>query len=420
MQPVQDPIVPEFAARLQQVGDYAEINEVMSSPDFVQGGAPVRRVFLDDTLMFAEGHRHFELKRMFQDLVSREAMAYYEKHLLGPKIGEVMADLMATADASGMVCADLIPFTQTVLHKISAGVTGVDGVDTPERCMRFKNLVTALGKGIAAQFATGDIPVIVEQAKRDLQSLVDEFLQASLDRRVVLAKALKENKVAKGDLPRDALMMLCIQDDLSRPDDHVRVPYIWRQAAIFLSAAVQTTTHTFPHVVVHIDEWCQQHPADRARLLDAEFLHACVAEALRLHQTAPVRLRIAARDTVLSTGRKVAGGEMLSLRASHANMDPAIFGENPRLFNPYRPRPKAAQPWGMTFGAGRHMCIGRNLVMGLWGKGDKEHGTEGEMVSILRALYERGCILDPKQPIVRNRESYHDTFENVPILLQAG
>lgn len=420
MQPVPDPIIPEFAASLQQVSDYAEINEVMTSPDFVQGGAPVRRVFLDDTLMFAEGQRHFELKRMFQDLVSRDAMAYYEKRLLGPTINEVMADLLATADAKGVVRTDLISFTHTVLHKISAGVTGVDGVDTPERCLRFKDLVTALGKGIAAQFATGDIPSIVEKAKRDLQALVDEFLQTSLDRRKDLARAFKQGSIANEDLPRDALMMLCLQDDLSRPDDHEKVPYIWRQAAIFLSAAVQTTTHTFPHVVVHIDEWCQEHPEDRAKLLDSEFLHACVAEALRLHQTAPVRLRIAARDTVLSTGRKVAEGEMLSLQASHANMDPAIFGENPRLFNPYRPKPEGAQPWGMTFGAGRHMCMGRNLVVGLWGKGDKEHGTEGEMVSILRALYERGCVLDPDRPLVRNRESFHDTFESVPIVLQTG
>jgi cytochrome P450 len=419
MRPVQEPVAPEFVNQFQRFHSYAEIEEIMKSPDFVMGSAPERRIFFDDTLIFAEGKRHLQLKRLFQDLVSREAMAYYEHRLLGPIINGLMSELLHGQPAGQVVKADLIPLIQAMLNRISAGVTGVDGVDTAERSNRFQDLITRLGFATAGQFAKGDKDKVVAEGKAVLQCLVDEFLQSSLDRRKALAADFHAGRITKAELPRDALMTLCLEGDTYRPDDDERVPYIWRQASIFLIAAVQTTTHTFPHVVVHIEEWLEENPQDREKLLDSGFLHACVGEALRLHQTAPVKFRVAEKDVTLSNGRKVADGEMVVLFAPTANLEEGVFGANARYFNPHREYPKGVQPWGMTFGAGRHMCIGRNLVIGLWGKGDAEFGTEGEMVRILRALYEHKCRLDPDSPPVYTTASSHDTFESVPILLQA-
>jgi hypothetical protein len=45
MQQVSDPIVPEFVERLQRIDTYAEIEEIMKSPDFVMAGAEERTVF---------------------------------------------------------------------------------------------------------------------------------------------------------------------------------------------------------------------------------------------------------------------------------------------------------------------------------------------------------------------------------------
>lgn len=420
MLPVPDPIVPDFVVQFQKVDSYAEIEEIMKSTDFMQGGAAERQIFLEDTLIYAEGPRHLQLKRLFQDLMSREAMAYYEVKLLGPIIRETLDDLRRSQSSNSVIRADFVTLVQTILHKISAGVTGVDGVDTPERTARFRDLITSLGNATAGQFATGDKDAIIEEGKAVLHALVDEFLQSSLDRRIDLAKSWHDGRITKEELPRDALMTLCLEGDLYRPDDAKRVPYIWRQASLFLTASVQTTTHTIPHVLVHLDEWVKEHPDDRAKLTDAEFLHLAVGESLRLHQTSPVKFRVAARDVELSTGRKVEEGEMVALFAPTANLDPALFGEDSRYFNPYRERPSGVQPWGLTFGVGRHMCLGRNLVIGLWGKGDEKFGTEGEMVRILSAVFAMGCELDPERPPVRNTASYHDTYESVPIILHAN
>ena len=56
--PVSDPPVPDFVKRLQRFETYAEIEEIMKSPDFAMAGAQERTVFLEDTLIMAEGHRH--------------------------------------------------------------------------------------------------------------------------------------------------------------------------------------------------------------------------------------------------------------------------------------------------------------------------------------------------------------------------
>jgi hypothetical protein len=50
-------------------------------------------------------------------------------------------------------------------------------------------------------------------------------------------------------------------------------------------------------------------------------------------------------------------------------------------------------PYGLTFGAAPHMCIGKRIVVGVKGEG-------GSHVDILRLLFEAGVRLDPdRQPV---------------------
>lgn len=98
------------------------------------------------------------------------------------------------------------------------------------------------------------------------------------------------------------------------------------------------------HVLFHIDEWVREHPEDRARLTDSDFLHRASAEAFRLHQTTPARFRAAVRDVTLSTGRKVRAGEMVALHAPVANTSESVFGDDARYFNPWRETPAGYSP----------------------------------------------------------------------------
>ena len=417
MQPVSDPIVPEFVRRLQRIDTYAEIEEIMKSPDFMMAGAEERTVFLEDTLIMSEGQRHSELKQLFSPLFSRQAIAYYELHLVEPVIQAAIAEMHTGRGSDRLMRTDVVPLIHATLTRISALVTGVDGVNTPERTARFRDLVLTLSAATTGSFSANPQDMI--RAGRDaMATLVDDYLQASLDRRIELVRRHRAGEVAKDALPRDMLTSLCLQDDLSHPDDNQKIPYVWRQCALFLTASIKTTSHSLPHVFIHLDEWLREHPADKENLGDPEYLHRAAGESFRLHQTAPARFRAAVRDVTLSTGRRVAKGEMVALHAPVANVQIEVFGEDGRYFNPRREVPKGMQPWGMTFGLGVHSCIGRNLVTGIMNSGDDKHGTHGTAVRLMMALYKLGAELDPDNPPKRPEDSLHDTYDSVPMILR--
>jgi cytochrome P450 len=416
---VSDPAVPEFVGKLQRFDTYAEIQEIMTSPDFAMAGAEERTIFLEDTLIMSEGQRHSELKQLFAPLMSRQAVAYYELHLVEPVTRDAMRRIQMHRGRDGLVRTDLVPLIHATLTQIAASVTGVDGVDTPERTERFRHLVLVLSEATTGSFSAEPQADMIRKGREAMASLVSEFLQASLDRRLALVRRHRAGDLENDRLPRDMLMALCLRDDLSRPDDHVKIPYVWRQCALFLTASIKTTSHSLPHVFVHIDEWLKEHPEDRTRLADPDFLHRAAAESFRLHQTSPARFRAAVRDVTLSTGRRVAKDEMVALHAPPANVQTEVFGADARLFNPKREIPKGMQPWGMTFGLGVHTCLGRNLVTGIMNRGDDKHGTHGTAVRIMMALYAHGAELDPDAPPRRPAGTMHDTYESVPLILSA-
>jgi len=183
-------------------------------------------------------------------------------------------------------------------------------------------------------------------------------------------------------------------------------------------AATQTSTHTLPHVLIHFDEWTRDHPEDAGREHDPEFLRLMVNESLRLHQPAPTLLRFATHAVTLASGRQIAEGERIALLFTPANRDPEVFGADAQAFNPHRGKADevGVRPWGLTFGGGAHVCVGRPLVTGL-AKRDGEAPTEGTMMRILRALYAAGVQLDPANPPVPTESSSHDSFSTMPVLL---
>ncbi len=421
MQAVQDPIVPDYVHGLQRITDFAEIEEVMKSPEFQIDGADERFIFLDDTLLMSDGQRHSEQKRLFAPLMSRQALAYYELKLVEPVVRQSIAEHVAKKDAQGVVRLDLVPLIHAALTRISARVTGVDGVDTEERTNRFRKLVLVISAATTASFSRAADPKgMIQQGRDAMQSMIDEFLSASLLRRRALVAQHRAGEIGLEDLPRDMLTTMCLADDLARDDDGEKIPYVWRQCALFLTASIKTTSHALPHVFMHIDEWMRAHPEDQGKQLDPEWLHQAAAESFRLHQSAPVRFRRAVKDLTLSTGRQVARGERLAIHTPIANLSDAVFGPDARYFNPNRTVPDGLKPWGMTFGMGTHACLGQNLVTGMQNKGDEKHGTHGTAVCMLKALYEMGATLDPDHPARRPEGNLHDVWETVPILLHTA
>src|ERR1700722_2097271 len=95
-----------------------------------------------------------------------------------------------------------------------------------------------------------------------------------------------------------------------------------------------------------------------------------------------------------------------------ANRDRNIFGDDADRFNPWRKVPPNVRPYGLAFGAGRHLCMGFPLVTPVTGD------SERALFKILYALLESGVELDPE------REPHYvataeEVYESLPILLTA-
>jgi cytochrome P450 len=418
MQPVQCPEVPKYAEGLRQIEAFADVREILTSPNFETTGAEERTVFLGDTLITTNGQRHSELKQMLSPLMSRQAIASYELHLVEPVIRQVIIELRAKALNEGSARVDAIELIQAALTRIAAKVTGVDNVDNPERTETFRLLVMTLSEATTASFSKRPFQELIQQGRDAVDALVGGFLKPALDRRMELAQRHRDGEIELAELPRDLLMTLCLKEDVLRLEEPGTIPYVWRQCALFLTGSIKTTTHSLPHVFFHLDEWVCDHPDDREKRTDVEFLHQAVAESMRLHQSAPIRFRTAITDVTLGSGVEVAAGEVLALHTPRANMQQEVFGPDARYFNPYREIPTGTQPWGLTFGAGAHACLGRNLVIGVQNKGDEKHGTHGTAVRVLLSLFELGADLDPQEPPRRAVDTMHDNFETMPLVLR--
>jgi cytochrome P450 len=304
-----------------------------------------------------------------------------------------------------------VPLVRTMMHRISATVTGIDGVDTPERTERFRWFVERLQESVTLGWSTEDQYALMQRGLEVRKQFVVEFLAASVERRRALIADMHASRITRDDLPRDLLtMMLLHWNDEWDEDLHVR------EATLYLVASTGTTAQAAPHLLGHLFDWLDAHPEDRSRADDSDFLRRAAAESLRLHLPAPALLRQANTDVTLASGIEVKKGEKVGLIFRGANRDTTVFGADANEFNPWRTVPQSVRGWGLTFGGGEHMCIGRPLVTGLPST-SSESGTDGTLVQIIRSLLRAGARPDPASPAKYTEASHHDAYATFPLFL---
>src|SRR5262249_6162525 len=145
------------------------------------------------------------------------------------------------------------------------------------------------------------------------------------------------------------------------------------------------------------------------------FLRGVCNEALRLHQNVTALVRRTTREITLSTGRAIGAGEFVALDFVEANKDPDAFGADAESFNPWRRVAPGVRPYGLTFGTGRHTCIGLPLVTPPSGSSRAGEG-ERAMLLILRSLLDAGIRLDPERP-PGYLATAEDVYESLPVIL---
>ncbi|GAA1936323.1 cytochrome P450 [Nocardioides hwasunensis] len=393
---------------------YDEVMEILRSPHFIQNSHKESVPVYGDVLLLTDGAVHIKRRQMISTLFSRGALQYLESEALMPPIEHLLSELAKDKNADGVVRTDLVPLVRAMLTRITALVTGVDGVDTDEKTERFRMQVALLAEASAVEWSKRPHDVVLADGVRMLDECVQEFLRPSYERRRAMAAEIKAGTRDVADGPTDLLMLLALHEG----DGDFTEDYVWRECVLALVGASATTTQALPHAFMHLEDWLAEHPEDRTRVDDPEFLRRAATESLRLHLPAPALSRKAVQDVELKSGRRIAADEEVCLFFTHANLDTDKFGDDAHEYDLERELPAGTQPWGLNFGNGVHMCIGRPLVTGLTNRADPTQSTDGTMVKILRALYAHGVERDPDQQAQANQNSVEDAYASVPVIFR--
>jgi cytochrome P450 len=411
---------PPFIYGMSRVTSYAECKEVLQSRDFVTA-AQARAPFLGDTLLDIDGEQHVQRRRLESQLFTRPLLQRYEDEQLLPMVDRALVELVRGPD--GRVRADLDVLIRTILHRMSASISGIDGVETSEQVRRFESFVGQIGAACAVDFAPIDAqPGIVDEGLRVRREFIDEFYQQSLERREQLVAWHREGRLSRDELPFDLLTLLLLHEDPDWPAGTI----LREVTGLYMIASVNTTMQEISHAVIHISDWLARNPQRRGMFDDPSFVRSVAHHTLRLHTTAPALVRTALRAVTLrSTGRYFEEGERVALILRLANRDADVFGLDNAVFDPERELPHGINPWALTFGAGRHQCIGKSVVVGLDEPassasrdqvGDASStATYGSMGVILSRLYAAGIELDPDDPPVYSDATFMDTFSRFPV-----
>ena len=411
METIRDLVPPPHIQGIKHFVDYALVDEILRSKHFRQGSHQESQPFFGDSLLTIDHDVHFERRRLQAPLFRKEALEYYEHKELLPLISKALEECKEKRDENGVVRADLCALVRTMLARISAVTTGIDGVDTQERTDAFRNYIEQLGTGATVEWSTEDHGEVISRILQIREGFVKEFYGPSVERRVGLIKEFENGNLSEEELPRDLITLMYLHWNENWDEE---LPL--RESTLYLVASSQTTTHAVPHLMIHLHEWFQEHPEDYEKRFDRDFLKQAGHEAIRLHLPSPALLRIALQDVTLSNDVEIKEGERVASLFTPANRDKTVFGNDARSFNPYRETPNI-KPWGFAFGGGEHTCIGRTLVTGLSARTDNDEGTDGTLVNIAAALFEAGIEIDPNDLPTYTELSYHDAYGRFPISL---
>jgi cytochrome P450 len=400
------------------VTDYREITEILRSSSFASVAFPLgHATMVPGSLGALDGEEHAARRRLTAKLFGGLAVASYVERALKPTIESALADLFGPGrldpSADQVVRADLVPLTWRLAHSIPALLVGLDGVEGAEASERFIRYLQAIALAVTVDWQRGDHDRILAEGKRAQALLETDFFDASVARRREMVARLRSGGLTEDDLPRDLITLLLLH---WKPEWEPEL--LIRETMFFLVASVTTTAKSFPHFIVNLSRWLDAHPDMRDEARSLPFLQRAANESLRFFVASPARLREAREDVVLTTSeRRVAAGERVALWFLPANAQQDEFGEDAAEFNPLR-EVSGRAPYGLAFGAGVHMCIGKPLITGVTLRDDEGNAVpvDGTMAHMAAALFDAGLALDDTRAPRMNDRTYYSEYASLPVV----
>lgn len=372
-------------------------------------------VVMEDVLVNLHGDEHRARRRVENRVLRRETFDHYQNELFP----EVTRRTVAPYVEAGRT--DLVHLGHELMLNLAALTAGVDRPEgTAEETGRLYDYIQWFIKGATLAHSTEEKGPLAERIAQELTNWDEEFLAPSVARRRTALAALAAGEIGEDELPRDVLTTLLRHDEELQLPPHV----LRREVAFYLLAGAHTSATAFVRSINHILGWVEQHPEDRERVTgDPFFVQRCVHETGRLNPSSPVGQRWALEDIAFKDGTTVPAGAKVVIDLAAVNRDPEVFGPDAADFNPRRELPAGVGPFGLSFAAGIHVCIGQDLAAGVVpGREapEPEDHLFGLVPGAVQYMFNQNVRRDPEHPPQRDAHTSRPYWGTYPALLGCG
>jgi cytochrome P450 len=388
---------------------YEDASLVLRNPDLKQAMYDEGAVITEGVLLTLHGDAHRLRRNLEFRVFRRDFFHRYEAEVFAPTLRETLAPFIAAGGG------DLLDIGFRVTMNLSADFAGIDRVArSAAETEVLLRLNRVFSEGATMVHSTRDKEELRAEVRAALVELDERFLRPSIARRTDLLEKFERGEISEDALPRDVLTVLLRNEDrLEMPPDLLR-----REIAFYLQAGSHSTGNSAAHAFHDIITWRDTHPQDRARMDDDMlFFQRCVHESMRLHPASPVAWRRPVCPVGLAGGRSASPEDLVIVDLHEANREQEIFGADAGVFNPHRALPGRHAPFGLTFGTGPHLCLGRDLDAGVVPRADTDPATHqyGIVTLLVRALLAHGARPDPGHPPVAASHTARPNWGSYPV-----
>jgi cytochrome P450 len=388
---------------------FADAKDAYRSKDLRQSLYDEGEVVMADVLVNLHGDEHRSRRRVENTMFRRDVFERYERDLFPAVTDRTIAPHVAAGHV------DLVHLGHELMLNLAALTAGVDRpAGTAEETGRLYAYMMSFIEGATLAHSTKDKDV---QRRVIAQALVDwdaDFLAPSIAcRHELLAREAAGEEV---EVPRDVLATLMRHSgELELPPEVIR-----REVAFYLLAGAHTSATAFVRSIDHILGWIDAHPEDTAATAeDPLFVQRAVHETVRLNPSSPTGRRRALAPVSLRSGIRIPEGATVVIDLQAINRDVALFGADAADFNPRRVLPPGVAPFGLSFAAGMHVCIGQDLAAGVVQRPDTDPDSHlfGLVTGAVRQMFAAGVRRDPENPPQRDTATARPYWGTYPVLL---
>lgn len=388
-----------FASTVELTG-YEEIREALFNPNLSRtfdtrsyAAGNIR----DGIVSIQHGAVHRARRRVENTQFRPDILRLYEQALFPA----VMNDLLDVLLASDPV--DLYLVGEMLASVLACRRAGLDIRERDlDELTTIVDLVDAFSQG-AAILDAKDPDAVRARVYAAYDRFERDYVAPARARRERLLDEHARGSIGDEDLPHDILTALLRHrsDPSIELEDDGRIV---REVATYLQGGTHTNGQTLVNAIDLLFDAETSTPGmlDRVatdRLLAQRVVH----ETLRLRPTTPkIRRRTVAETTI--AGRTIPADALIILDVVRGNQDPGLFGTDPDRFDPDRIIDPNVPRWGLSFGAGAHICPGRSVGGGfpVPDDGADDDHIHGLVALMLQELLGRGIEPVPGRPPERD------------------